>query len=194
MPTPFSTDLSQEPDLSHRVRRMRTFEDLFERNLDQINQNLSGTMTSDRTRLRAAFLTWLDNFGQTRPFASVNRIDFIRYSAGRMFAELVRHQVVAAGDGDREALDPARIWPEGYVYASFCLNIALNVLMQEGQSESDRIEVLRDQRIWQSFRENARDNPDIAVAFFDLMLGVIPNWKMPQLVERRPAMRRRRLR
>lgn len=187
-------NFSQEPDLSHRVRRMRSFEDLFERNLDQLNETLNATMTSDRMRLRAAFLTWLDNFGQTRPFASVNRIDFIRYSAGRMFAELVRHQVVAAGDGDRDALDPAHIWPEGYVYASFCLNIALNVLVQEGKAETEAAEVLRDQRAWQSFRENARDNPDIAVAFFDLMLGIVPNWKMPQLVERRAAMRRQRLR
>lgn len=170
---------------------MRTFEDLFERNLEQLNTTLGAMMTADRSRLRAAFLTWLDNFGQTRPFANVNRLDFVRYSAGRMFAELIRHQVVAAGDGDRDAYDPARIWPEGYIYASFCLNIALNVLAQEGQAETNTVEILRDQRLWQSFRENALDNPDIAVAFFDLMLGIAPNWKMPQLVERRAAMRTR---
>lgn len=191
MPSSSSTDFSQEPDLSHRVRRMRTFEDLFERNLDQLNTTLGAGMTADRSRLRAAFLTWLDNFGQTRPFANVNRLDFVRYSAGRMFAELIRHQVVAAGDGDRDAFDPARIWPEGYIYASFCLNIALNVLAQEGQAETNTVEILRDQRLWQSFRENALDNPDIAVAFFDLMLGIVPNWKMPQLVERRMGMRKR---
>ena len=187
-------DFAQEPDLSHRVRRMRTFEDLFERNLEQLNAHHGVTMTSDRARLRAAFLTWLDNFGQTRPFASVDRSDFVRYSAGRMFAELIRHHVVAAGDGDRDAFDPARIWPEGYVYAHFCLSIALNVLAQDGQAETAPVEMVRDQRLWQSFRENALDNPDLAVAFFDLMLGLVPNWKIPQLVERRSAMRRRHLR
>jgi hypothetical protein len=191
MPSSSSSDFVQEPDLSHRVRRMRTFEDLFERNLEQLATTLGTVSTVDRSKLRAAFLTWLDNFGQTRPFANVNRIDFVRYSAGRMFAELIRHQVVAAGDGDRNAFDPARIWPEGYIYASFCLNIALNVLAQEGQAETNTVEILHDQRLWQSFRENALDNPDIAVAFFDLMLGIVPNWKMPQLVERRTAMRKR---
>lgn len=194
MSTSSNNDFSQEPDLRHRVRRMRTFEDLFERNLTQLNAALGAGVTADRSRLRAAFLTWLDNFGQTRPFANINRNDFVRYSAGRMFAELIRHQVVAAGDGDRDAFDPARIWPEGYIYASFCLNIALNILAQEGQAETNTVELLRDQRIWQSFRENAFDNPDIAVAFFDLMLGIVPNWKMPQLVERRPAMQRHKLR
>ena len=192
MPSPFLMDFAKEPDLSHRVRRMRTFEELFERNLEQINAVIGAEMTSDRARLRAAFLTWLDNFGQTRPFANVNRRDFVNYSAGRMFAELIRHHVVSAKPGDRMSQEPAEIWPEGYAYANFCLSIALNVLAQDGQNSQPPIGVLRDQRIWQSFRENALDNPDIAVAFFDLILGIIPNWKVPQLVERRPAMRRAR--
>lgn len=184
-------DFSQEPDLRHRVRRMRTFEDLFARNLDQINILRGTSMTCNGTKLRAAFLTWLDNFGQTRPFAAVNRRDFVFYSAGRMFAELIRHQVIAADDGNRQAIDPALIWPEGYVYANFCLGIALNVLAQDGEVSEKEFSILRDQRAWQSFRENALDNPDIAVAFFDLMLAQIPNWRIPQLVEHRVGMRRR---
>jgi hypothetical protein len=192
MPSPFLMDFAKEPDLSHRVRRMRTFEDLFERTLEQINAVMATEMTSDRARLRAAFLTWLDNFGQTRPFANVNRRDFVNYSAGRMFAELIRHHVVSAEPGDRNSFEPADIWPEGYAYANFCLSIALNVLAQDGHDSDAPIGLLRDQRVWQSFRENALDNPDIAVAFFDLILGNIPNWSMPQLVERRPAMRRPR--
>lgn len=195
MAAPFLMDFSQEPDLRHRVRRMRSFEDLFERNLDMINASQHGVpMTSNRARLRAAFLTWLDNFGQTRPFANVNRLDFIRYSAGRMFAELIRHQVIEADDGARDAYDPARIWPEGYAYANFCLGIALNVLAQEDKASGEPPEIMRDQRLWQSFRENAIDNPDIAIAFFDLMLGGVPNWRVPQQVERRAGMRKRSIR
>lgn len=183
-------DFSHEPDLRHRVRRMRAFEDLFEKNLIQLNDTEHLNMSMDRARLRAAFLTWLDNFGQTRPFAVVNRRDFTCYSAGRMFAELIRHHVIDADDGDRYAREPVRIWPEGYAYANFCLAITLNVLAQDGNDRDADIGILRDQRMWQSFRENAIENPDIAVAFFDLVLGRIPNWKMPQLVERRPAMQK----
>lgn len=194
MTSPFLMDFSQEPDLRHRVRRMRTFEDLFARNLDQMNTLRGTAMTCDGTKLRAAFLTWLDNFGQTRPFAALNRRDFVFYSAGRMFAELIRHQVVTADEGHRQSLDPALIWPEGYVYANFCMGIALNVLAQDGEDAEQEFAILRDQRAWQSFRENARDNPDIAVAFFDLMLAQIPNWRIPQLVEHRHGMQRRRRR
>jgi hypothetical protein len=78
-------------------------------------------------------------------------------------------------------------WPEGSAYASYCLGVALSVLDQDFNGAPPLSNASTDRRLWQSVRENIKDNPDYAIPFFDLMIGQIPNWQSPSLPDRRPA-------
>ena len=77
-------------------------------------------------------------------------------------------------------------WPEGYAYTSFCLSVAAAVLGEMGSEEPRESGVADDPRFWDSFRENAAENPANAIAFFDMVVGLSPNWEAPDV----PWMRR----
>jgi hypothetical protein len=77
-------------------------------------------------------------------------------------------------------------WPEGYAYTSFCLSVAAAVLGEMGDAEPSESGVADDPRFWDSFRENAAENPANAIAFFDMVVGIPPNWDAPDV----PWMRR----
>ena len=117
MHLPILPELTRERDIRHRVRELRFFEASFRRNLALRLENTGITSRTDRTKLHAAFLAWVDNFHVTREIAETDRRDFVCYAAGRMLAELFRHaplslsNVSDTGDADLVA------WPEGSIYA-----------------------------------------------------------------------------
>jgi hypothetical protein len=61
------------------------------------------------------------------------------------------------------------------------------ILEQDFQSHSEPPPELTDLRVWESFRENFRDDPGLALAFFDLFMGITPNWNFPESFLMRPA-------
>ena len=77
-------------------------------------------------------------------------------------------------------------WPEGYAYTSFCLSVAAAVLHEMGAEEPAESGVTDDPKFWDSFRENVAENPANAIAFFDMVVGLPPNWAAPDV----PWMRR----
>ena len=77
-------------------------------------------------------------------------------------------------------------WPEGYAYTSFCLSVAAAVLGEMGDAEPAAAGIAEDPRFWDSFRENVAENPANAIAFFDMVVGLSPNWAAPDV----PWMRR----
>ncbi len=81
-------------------------------------------------------------------------------------------------------------WPEGYLYATYCLTLARAILVQEFGAETPDIPQLRELRVWESFRENLKDDPAMASAFFDLFMGVEPNWNFPEFFSSRPGAQR----
>jgi hypothetical protein len=74
-----------------------------------------------------------------------------------------------------------RRWPEGYAYTSFCLSVAAAVLSEMGDAEPAAAGVADDPRFWDSFRENVAENPANAIAFFDMVVGLSPNWNAPDV-------------
>ena len=61
------------------------------------------------------------------------------------------------------------------------------MLEQEFHLTAEIPESANDPRIWQSFKENVRENPDLAIPFLDMLLGQSPNWNEPAIAEKRPA-------
>ena len=186
MHLPIMTDFNRERDLRHRIRDMRFFEASFRRNVTLTLADHGLRTKTDQARLRSSFLAWLETFHSTRPYADLDRRDFICFSAGQMLAELVRHNPLSLAKGCDQT---AEIWPVGAAYVSYCLGVALSVLEQEFQSTTELSHQVKDARIWQSFLENVGNNPDLAIPFLDLLLGQTPNWTEPALANQRPSMK-----
>lgn len=185
-------DWAQEDNISHRVRELRFFESTFKQAVvHQLGDHGIASRT-DLQKLHGAFLAWVDNFHVTREIADADRRDFVCYAAGRMLAELFRHAPVTI-TALPKTIDPDLAeWPEGALYSSYCLGVALSVLAQEFSEAPDVTRAVDDRRVWQSMRENITDNPDYAIPFLDLLIGQTPNWSHPSLPERRPAVKAKR--
>ncbi len=188
MHLPMLSEFNLEHDLKHRIRDMRFFEASFRRNVTLTLGQLGLRSKTDQARLRSSFLAWLEDFQSNRHFAEIDRRDFICFSAGRMLAELLRHDPLTLVAGLPAEPSTVEHWPTGSAYVSYCLGVALSVMAQELPSTPDLSDRVTDPRIWHSFRENVHDNPDLAIPFLDLLLGQSPNWIEPRLADKRPAM------
>ena len=82
-------------------------------------------------------------------------------------------------------------WPQGFVYTGYCWTVLQAVLLQEFGETPAATELIEDLRVWWSFRENINEDLASALGFFDLFLGIQPNWAIPTAAAQRPAMRAR---
>ena len=194
MLTPLKTEVEKVGDLAHEARRFRTILWSFEKNIELLFKGTGLAAEVDHAALAEAFSRWRQNFDQTKHLADLDRKDFTIFAAGMMLKELLASRPITAIVPDELGLPtlPATIdhrlkrWPEGYAYTSFCLSVAAAVLGEMGSEEPRESGVADDPRFWDSFRENAAENPANAIAFFDMVVGLSPNWEAPDV----PWMRR----
>jgi hypothetical protein len=194
MLTPLKSEVQKVGDLSHEARRFRTILWTFEKNIDLLFKGTGLAAEVDHEALAEAFSRWRQAFDQTKHLADINRQDFVIFTAGMMLKELlVARPITAIVPAELglpaipDSLDHRlKRWPEGYAYTSFCLSVAAAVLSETGEMEPRESGVADDPRFWDSFRENAAENPANAIAFFDMVLGLQPNWTAPDV----PWMRR----
>ncbi|MFN4143301.1 hypothetical protein [Aestuariivirga sp.] len=194
MLTPLKTEVLKVDDLSHEARRFRTILWSFEKNIELLFKGTGLAAEVDHAALAEAFSRWRQAFDRTKHLADIDRRDFTIFAAGMMLKELLAARPITAIVPSELGL-PAlpdtidhrlKRWPEGYAYTSFCLSVASAVLNEMGDAEPAESGVADDPRFWDSFRENAAENPANAVAFFDMVVGLQPNWSAPDV----PWMRR----
>jgi hypothetical protein len=196
MLTPLKSEVLKVDDLSHEARRFRTIMWSFQRNLELLFEDTGLSAQIDHAALAEAFSRWRQAFDRTKYLADVNRHDFVIFAAGLMLKDLIiaapLKAITEAGMG--MAALPASIdhrlkrWPEGYVYTSFCLSVAAAVLKELGDHEPSAAPSADDPSFWDSFRENAHEDPGTAIAFFDLVCGEEPNWVAPDVPWLRKAL------
>ena len=194
MLTPLKTEVEKIGDLAHEARRFRTILWTFEKNIDLLFKGTGLAAEVDHEALAEAFSRWRLAFDQTKHLADINRQDFVIFAAGMMLKELLAARPISAIVASDlglpvipDTLDHRlKRWPEGYTYTSFCLSVATAVLREMGDLQPVESGVADDPRFWDSFRENAAENPANAIAFFDMVLGLQPNWSAPDV----PWMRR----
>ncbi|MCB1379091.1 MAG: hypothetical protein KDK89_12090 [Alphaproteobacteria bacterium] len=194
MLTPLKSEVRKVDDLSHEARRFRTILWSFERNLELLFKDTGLVAAVDHAALAEAFSRWRQAFDQTKHLADIDRHDFIIYAAGLMLKELLATNPITAIGRKSEGLPaiaaaadhPLQRWPEGYAYTSFCLSVAAAVLNEAGDSEPQAAKATDDPHFWDAFRENVAENPATAIAFFDMVCGLKPNWQAPDV----PWMRR----
>jgi len=177
MLTPLKTEVGKVGDLAHEARRFRTILWSFEKNIELLFKGTGLAAEVDHAALAEAFSRWRQAFDQSKHLADLDRRDFTLFAAGMMLKELL-----AARPIDHRL----KRWPEGYAYTSFCLSVAAAVLSEMGAAEPTESGITDDPHFWDSFRENVAENPANAVAFFDMVVGILPNWQAPDV----PWMRR----
>ena len=194
MLTPLKSEVQKVGDLSHEARRFRTILWTFEKNVELLFKGTGLAAEVDHEALAEAFSRWRQAFDQSKHLADINRQDFVIFAAGMMLKELLAARPITAivpSDLGLPAIPDTldhrlKRWPEGYAYTSFCLSVATAVLHETGDIEPRESGVADDPRFWDSFRENAAENPANAIAFFDMVVGLQPNWPAPDV----PWMRR----
>jgi hypothetical protein len=60
--------------------------------------------------------------------------------------------------------------------------------MQEKGANLQPSAIAEKPEFWDSFRENVEENNNSAIAFFDLICGLEPNWDSPDVPLLRPAL------
>lgn len=184
MLTPLKPEISGLADPSHEARRFRTILWAFERNTELLLAGSGITYRVDHGALAQAFATWRQDFDATKHLAAVDRRDYVIYAAGLMLRELLVTKPLALtgpATSTLPALPDNRFerWPEGYAYTSFCLAFVSSIIGSDG-SELPRLDGDGTGKgFWESFRENATEQPAMAIAFFDFICGQKPNWDAP---------------
>ncbi|MEP3303984.1 MAG: hypothetical protein ABJN75_01860 [Hoeflea sp.] len=165
------------------IRRARWFTASFRDFLGSVSDETQRHYVLDEGKLISAFTSWFRAFEAQKYKAREHRLEYVTFSAGLMLRELVRHAPVTAepyvGPVDQSA--PEGFWPEGYLYVTFCLAVREAVIEQDFSLVNDVTPELGDLRTWWSFRENTRDDIDLAVSFFERFAGEMPNWSTPGL-------------
>lgn len=190
MLTPIRSEMEKTPDLAFRARHFRTVLAGFKRNLDLLYEGIEPKPQVDSVAVAKAFANWRQGFDAARHLASKNRSDFVVYSAGAMVKELLLAKPIITSES---LAAPGNVglsrWPEGYAYVSFCLSVAAAMLHNAGEGDLIDERVANDPAFWDSFRENASEDPGAAQGFFDMICGREPNWEAPDVPWLRPAMR-----
>ena len=190
-------ELVHTPDLRHRVRHLKWFRRSFHRCADLVTAHFGASFDLSDARLARAFLNWAELFEQQKAYARVEPRDFAAFASGLLLQELLREQpaeprrmTAILGPSEGEAIDAVvAFWPAGFLATSYCLSVLNAVAAQDFHKpfrlgpESDDI------RVWQSFRENVREEPSRAVGFLDLFIGNQPNWAQPDWAPARPKVR-----
>jgi hypothetical protein len=182
-------------DLRHKVRRLDWFRRSLADTALQIGRRHGLKYSIDDRGLLFAFFAWASRFEAQRAESSRDRRDFAIYAGGLMLFELLKARPARyAVLEDSRALDKqdsmtkiARSWPDGFMYTYYCLSIVNMILEQDFSARPEPPSELMDARVWDSFRENLNDDSGVAVAFFDVFMGVKPNWSFPESFLMRPA-------
>ena len=187
--------LAEISDLRHRVRRLHWFRQSFTAEAEELGRRYGFAYEIDDRALVEAFFHWASIFERERVGSTRNRRDFAVFAGGLMLRELCRANPARSDQrGQFDKLIPpdpmARIcefWPEGFLYTTYCLTLVRSILEQDFDVHAPEPPQLEDLRVWQSFRENFQANPSLATAFFDVFMGVEPNWNFPDRFLARPG-------
>lgn len=173
----------RDQPLRKSAQRLRWFMGAFLKQVDCTSTETGNVFNVDKTALAEVFATWLKSFGAQKPVRIEDKPAYVGFAAGLMLRTLIQKQPVNLTSKPRNFDDtnPAYFWPEGYLYVAFCLNVRGLVLEHDFHGHQIPSEAKDDLRTWWSFRENAIQDPCLAIAFLDLFAGDEPEWCMPEI-------------
>ena len=160
------------------LQQFRWFALSFEHEMSTITSATGIDFETSNPALARVFLDWRTAFMAQRPRDPSERERFVGFAAGLMLRSMISEAPVTclALPDTCNAPSPARFWPEGHLYVSYCLAMRAAILEEEFGHHMIRPIELDDIRVWQSFRENMAEDPALAIPFLDLFSGETPNW------------------
>ena len=183
-------ELLSTPDLRHRVRHLKYFRTSFHRCADLLTAETGIGFAINEARLSAAFLNWAELFDAQKNYSHIDRRDFAAFASGLLLQELLRERPLDPKRRPAQRSEGAIDWPAGLLSTTYCLSV-LNAMAAQDFGAPFRLSAAaRDPRVWESFRENVRQEPARAVGYLDLFVGNEPNWDQPDWAPARPELRR----
>src|SRR3954453_6116930 len=140
MDLPFRDELALMPDLRHRLRQLRWFRATFRGSAKVVSDTFGVRFDIGGAKLTRAFLHWVEVMEGQKPFAAIDRADFIVFAAGLVLRELIKQAPAREISGltqlietDQNAgtLDIIRFWPEGFLYTNYCVSVISAIYEQE---------------------------------------------------------------
>jgi hypothetical protein len=155
----------------------------FKRYLEVAGEDIGCRFDLDTARLTKCFVRWLRAVASQYPKDRALRKEYFGFSAGLMLREIMADMPVTADSHPTNVPEdsPAAFWPEGVVCTMFCLAVLHAVEAEEFKTRNAEKAGIEDLRFWWSFKENCAQSPSYAVAFFEKLIGIEPNWTMPDL-------------
>lgn len=181
-----SREFAHVPGLWDQVQNVRWFRDSFRHGAEVLARRIDSEAEVDDGRLALAFLIWSEKLSLQSGYSLFDGQAYRTFACGLLLADLIRTAPLrvtrAAHPAERsglpmEVLAVAEFWCEGFILTSFCAGLLDAILQQEFQHSLTLAPSSGEMRTWWSFRENAQEEPDRAIGFFDLFLGNEPRWR-----------------
>jgi hypothetical protein len=184
---------SREPGLRANVVAWRWFENASKSALQQAAALRAMAITLDDLGLCRAFFEWARSVETHERLERRNPLDFRHAMAGLLLQQLfaVQHGAAqgAAGLMRCDGIDSGTGSPQaaaGTLLTSFVLTLLQALRLHMGAPAF----VLDPETptFWNSYLENAAQDPATAICFLDQMTGLEPVWPSPHLISARPGM------
>ena len=184
MLTPLKPEMLNQASLAEHAKKFRTVASSFHRNAALLLAGSAFSFQIDDEALARAFSEWRNRFDELKQQIETERRDLLIFGGGLMLKELFQHRPIAIKHRGVEVLrttfpEAMSAWPEGYVYASYCLSMVAAVIEQEDLAALAPSAHAEERQFWSSFRENVQEDARTAIGFFDLLCGLTPNWELP---------------
>lgn len=155
----------------------------FKSYLDVVGQDIGCEFTIDTAKLTSCFVQWLRAVARQNPKDRNVRQEYFNFSAGLMLRELMADMPASATCRPTKISDdnPASFWPEGVACTMFCLAVLYSIEEEEFKIKRTDSANINDLRFWWSFKENCKVDPNYAIAFFQKIYGIEPNWMVPSI-------------
>lgn len=168
------------------ARQAHWLQAAFRQYLEIVGEDIGCEFQVDSTKLASCFVKWLRAVSSQNPKDRALRKDYFGFSAGVMLRELLSGMPARALSPPTRVPEdaPASFWPEGVACAMFCLAVLNAVEVEEFKAPKSQSADINDLRFWWSLKENSHKDPNLAIAFFEEILGAEPNWVLPGIFSR----------
>lgn len=136
----------------------------------------------DTTDLASAFFEWAAYRDMADRYREINPRDCAHFLSGSLLKSLVRKSPIRLLE--RVAAVPAAAasetskTPEIFLLFRLSLTVLAAQYLKLG-SAPPKVDMTVVEHNWNSFIENAREDANMAIPFFDVFFGLQPNWQAP---------------
>ena len=177
------------PDLRREMVHWRWFNPAFQAAMSQAAAQHNVAVDVHGEVLCHAFFHWVHAVESQQHLEAVDALDFRHAIAGL----LLQHLFAAQYPSPRQAVlltvldDGKHRATVGSLITSLVVTLLQALRLQAGAQTFTPDATLP--QYWDSFLENASQEPATAICFLDRIAGLEPVWQMPTLLRERPAMR-----